>query len=85
MLSTGSASAKSPSTRCLVVTSSRGTSGCAWVTTVISSSSTVDCSSWMSTVPVWPASTLTPSTWVALYPMNAARTAIVLAGTLLKK
>ena len=65
-LSTGSASANWPSTRCLVVTSSRGTSGWVWLTTVISWISTAVCSSWTSTVPVWPASTFTPSTWVDL-------------------
>ena len=43
-------------------------------------------SSWMSTVPVWPASTFTPSTWVDLYPMKAARTDDrAEAGTLLMK
>jgi hypothetical protein len=52
--------------RCLVVTSSRGTSGWVWLTTVISWISTAVCSSWTSTVPVWPASTFTPSTWVDL-------------------
>ena len=55
-----------PSTRCLVVTSSRGTSGWVWLTTVISWISTAVCSSWTSTVPVCPASTFTPSTWVDL-------------------
>ena len=75
----------SPSTRCRVVTSSRGTSGWVWLTTVISWISTAVCSSWTSTVLVWPASTFTPSTWVDLYPMKAARTATVPAGTLLTK
>ncbi len=75
----------SPSSRCRVVTSSRGTSGWVWLTTVISWISTAVCSSWMSTVLVWPANTFTPSTSVDLYPMKAARTATVLAGTLLMK
>ena len=48
--STGRFSTNSPSTRCLVVTSSRGTSGWVWVTTVISWISTAVCSSWTSTV-----------------------------------
>jgi len=39
----------------------------------------------MSTVPVWSARTRTPSTWVDLYPMNAARTDTVPAGTLFRK
>ena len=34
--STGRLLVNSPSIRCFVVTSSRGTSGCVWVTTVIS-------------------------------------------------
>ena len=49
-----------PSMRCLVVTSSRGTSGWVWLTTVISWISTAVCSSWMSTVPVWPGQHLHP-------------------------
>ena len=83
--STGRLSANWPSTRCLVVTSSRGTSGWVWLTTVISVISTGVCSSWTSTVIVWPARTFTPSTWVDLYPMKAERTATVPAGTLLMK
>ena len=85
MRSTGRSSATDPSIRCLVVTSSRGTSGWVWLTTVISWISTAVCSSWMSTVPVWSVSTRTPSTWVDLYPMKAARTDTVPAGTLFRK
>ena len=83
--SIGRLSANWPSTRCFVVTSSRGTSGWVWLTTVISVISTAVCSNWMSTVIVWPARILLPSTWVDLYPMKAARTETGPAGTLLMK